>query len=317
MACLLITKPERWLDPARQAKRNIKMYDLQAFFVNMDAVLQNLKVNYSYINGIAKYIETECTFIGHHTCGSLNQDMWHIKKGYIPGFVYFDRTGYSGWAEIANSQTLFDTSQQIDSKTANDFLIPFAQDYIQNNKSKIDQNESFSRPDRPYVFVAGQIPKDSVLHWADIDTDDLVRLVAETFRNTNYAVVYKPHPVHYKKQRSFYNKLAKTLPVIISHGSVHQIIKDATAVFTVNSGVGFEALLHNKPVFCSGHSDYHWVTHRIKTADDIKNFEEKVKKTNITCIQKYMYYMLNNYFVQSDSLTSIQNRIEQVLKEAH
>lgn len=319
MTCLLICKPDRWLDPALQPRRRIKMYDLQVFFANMDKILQRLKVNYSYTPKFGKLIETQCTFIGHHTHGPLNNNTWHTKKGYIPGFVYFDRTGYSGWAEIANSQTLFDASQQVDTVTARDFLTPFAQDYILNNRSKISQNksDSFLRPDAPYVFVAGQIPTDSVQYWADIKSDDLIRLVANTFKNTRYTVIYKPHPIDYDKRRSFYNKLAKTLPITISHGSVHQIIKDATAVFTINSGVGFEALLHNKPVFCSGHSDYHWVTHRIKKADDIKNFEEKVKKTDITRIQKYMYYMLKNYFVECDNLTSIQNRIEQVLKEAH
>jgi len=42
----------------------------------------------------------------------------------------------------------------------------------------------------------------------------------------------------------------------MSDASVHDLISGANAVFTVNSGVGLEALLHGRPVVVTGECDY-------------------------------------------------------------
>ena len=55
----------------------------------------------------------------------------------------------------------------------------------------------------------------------------------------------------------------ETGEILISDASIHQLIEPALAVFTVNSGVGSEALLHLKPVYLFGRADYRHVCHEI------------------------------------------------------
>jgi capsule polysaccharide export protein KpsC/LpsZ len=57
--------------------------------------------------------------------------------------------------------------------------------------------------------------------------------------------------------------------------NIHDLLSNCEAVFTVNSGAGMEAILHNKPVFCYGKSDYASVSHYI-LKDEI-NWSERNK----------------------------------------
>ena len=52
--------------------------------------------------------------------------------------------------------------------------------------------------------------------------------------------------------------------------SVHDAIKGAKAIYTVNSGVGMEAILHEKPVVVFGQAEYDCVTERA----NLKNMDE-------------------------------------------
>lgn len=46
--------------------------------------------------------------------------------------------------------------------------------------------------------------------------------------------------------------------------SIHFLLKNCEAVFTVNSGTGMEALLYDKPVYTFGEVDYEAVSHHVE-----------------------------------------------------
>ena len=56
---------------------------------------------------------------------------------------------------------------------------------------------------------------------------------------------------------------------VVTPASIHQILPRATAVVTVNSGVGFEALLYLKPVVCLGRADYSVAGWDVKKIEDL------------------------------------------------
>jgi len=301
----LISRPDQWLRPTHF----MNMEDLREFFFNLEQVLKQNGYQYEITQMIKEIIPTEKILLAHHTYGRYDR-VWHIKKGYIPGFIYFDRTGYSGWAEIANNQSLYEMSQQEDEITSRQFVESFVKEYAANNQSKMSQDAAFARPEGEYVFVVGQVPGDTVAHWANITSDELVVNVAKRLTGSKYRVVFKPHPIDYSKRLDYYTQLESALPITITHGSIHQIIPNASAVFTVNSGVGFESLLYGKRVICSGHSDYHWVTTRITDADDLSDIESLVETSlDTTPIYKFVNFMMNKYFIKSNSPSAIKNKI--------
>ena len=118
-----------------------------------------------------------------------------------------------------------------------------------------------------YVFLATQMPSDSVLALAWINQ---MVLISETIRwaeRTGRALVIKRHP-HCRDIRVT-RLLDRKLPanVHVVNGPIHDIIKPARAVVVGNSGAGFEALMHGKLVISAAPSDYQVATRTARTVD--------------------------------------------------
>lgn len=311
---IYIGHPEQWI-----AKRPWLHTDNEALY---DTLVPMAKKIANVTVGRIKHIPNGFDIILAHHTNSDQTNVWNLKKGYLPGFMYWDRTGYSGWADIAKSVDLFKESQRVDIVKAESFFNTFAQTYIKNGTSKFPQDGSGQiknqtdlsefKVDGPYVFVALQRPRDTVSQLARISTDDLALKIVKLFRGTEYKVVIKRHP---QEKLLDMTKISSEKHVIMSQHSIHKIIPGADAVFTVNSGVGFEALLYKKPVYTSGECDYHWVT-RCLTDQSIKLVPQYMKQpvdTNV--IVKFMYYMLNEYFVNAHDPRSIERKLRMVIQE--
>ena len=71
---------------------------------------------------------------------------------------------------------------------------------------------------------------------------------------------------------------------ILSHVKYnHSLIKQSESVFLVNSGVGFEALLHEKPVYCYGQVEYDCVINKVKCLEIdylMQTYNTEVSVTN-------------------------------------
>ncbi|MCP9868765.1 hypothetical protein KBZ33_21260 [Cyanobium sp. Cruz-8D1] len=90
------------------------------------------------------------------------------------------------------------------------------------------------------------------------------------------------------------------------------------AVFCINSGVGFEALIHNKPVFSAGHSDYHWATHRLSSIDEMIEIKNWNNPFLSECdVRKFLYFFLNDYLVNVRDPSTVQKRIALAVDEFH
>jgi hypothetical protein len=111
-------------------------------------------------------------------------------------------------------------------------------------------------PGGDYVFFPLQIPHDqSIRYFSDFEEADVVDAVLAWANRSGVPIVFKPHPVSQKLMKPFSEKV-KAQGGYWSTANVHDLIAGARAVFTINSGVGFEALLHVKPVVTFGRAEY-------------------------------------------------------------
>jgi hypothetical protein len=161
----------------------------------------------------------------------------------------------------------------------------------------------------------GQRPNDTVAQLSRIPTTKLVKYVAQAYADTEYKVVFKPHPMAGRAEAALF---AYEHPnIVTTNASIHKILPNCSAVYTVNSGVGFEALLYLKRVFTTGHCDYHWVTTRL--GDHPKNIEATAYLLDVpvdeNAIMRFVYYMIGEYFVQSNDLDSIRSKVELAISE--
>ncbi len=119
------------------------------------------------------------------------------------------------------------------------------------------------RPER-YVVLPFQVRSDSqlVLH-SPLYGDDLEGLVRDIDLalariDPNLRLVAKFHPYELPHVQFGYRDLARRYPRVsfISDVPMRDLLRDATAVVTVNSTAGFEALLFDKPVLAVGRNFY-------------------------------------------------------------
>ena len=237
-------------------------------------------------------------YLGHHTHGRY-KNFWHIKKGYVPGYMYWDKLGYSGWSE---AKSKYDPTYPMTIEEISE-IENICTKYIDNNESKILQPENANVPDHPYVLVLGQRPHDMVAQHAYIDTVQLSRMVVQAFKNSDLRVYTKPHPM---------SKATKYHGIKIE-GSVHKLIAGARYIYTVNSGSGFEALMHGKTVYTSGESDYTPVTITVKSLEEI--VETAYSNIPNYKIIHYLRYCFKEHFVNAYNKESIKKKILRCVEE--
>jgi len=135
---------------------------------------------------------------------------------------------------------------------------------MHKNVSKFEQ-PSIDEPwhhDPGYIFFPCQLPHDETIRsHSNWSVDRALTAVLESAARIGAKVVMKGHPINpgsmiaLKQEAYKYNHVTW-----VDHVSVHRLIAGSRVVACVNSGVGFEALIHDKPVVTFGRSDYDSVT---------------------------------------------------------
>ncbi len=194
----------------------------------------------------------------YHTISNSDMSL-HFKETDRPSLFSFDRRGYAGWSEFSETALARLEAQQIPLDDADRFFELEKQRVIGGNLSKYrqaDVTDAEELPDR-FIFVALQLIGDAVSQLAYLNLFEMVDEVVETAAVHGLSVVVKRHPLCTSPEVSQYlAELASRGAIRQVFSSIHAIIPKADAVCVVNSGVGAEALLHEKPVYVFGRADY-------------------------------------------------------------
>jgi len=286
--------------------------DVRKFYDMLPEIIADMGIDYDIMSvypGSKKIVRCEDTLsLAWHLHGTLS-DIWHLKIGYLPDYFYFDEYGYSGWSSLAHEY-----DYNIDVDDIRDEMQKFCDEYISNNLSRVVQPKTAFVPSEPYVLVLQQLTNDHVMCFAHLDCQTLMDEVTELHKNTQYTVCTKEHPMSDPVAHKGEVPIKCDPSVFVATGSIHKIIAGAAAVYTVNSGGGFEALLHGKRVFTSGDCDYHWVTDSIRTKEDLRNSIHLIDKpVDKDSILVFLHYVLNEYFVNINDEQTIKRRIRQAI----
>jgi len=302
---ILVARPQDWINKSKSRTAKIWFYDVEALYDTIPEVCKELGIECEvrHITPHTILQEPNTIYLGHHTYGA-RKNMWHIKKGYVPGYMYWDKTGYSGWSEAVsryNPNKDYTAEQLTETKDK-------IEKYIRENSSKIKQPDSAEVPDHSYVLVLGQRPHDTVAAHSYIDTVKLSKLVNEAYKDMDIVVYTKPHPMSLKTK----------FPGKNIEGSMHHLIAKAQIIYTVNSGSGFESLFHLKSVVTSGKCDYSPVTFEVKNLKDIINSRILLLGSPIlhkSKILHYLTYCFNEHFVNCYDKESIKRKLQRCIDE--
>lgn len=279
-----LVTPARFLSPRKLARPNEAIDGLLEVFAAAHrlARARGLTVGLSTPRTIAG---TPALYLSHHTvddaktralreAGTLVR---HVKAADLPGRTVFDPLGFSGWSSMAE-KTVDDLDLgTIDLARAAQVRAAMRDDAIGNNTSKYAQAAGFV-PEGPFVFVALQTLGDMVQRKARVPMLEMLRMVIARFEGTGLRVVVKRHPRC--RNRQVMRALAQASSaghVVLSTASIHALMDRAQALFTVNSGVGSEAMLHGLPVYCFGASDYAPMAHQVASQDDLARLTNPIR----------------------------------------
>ncbi|MDA8669266.1 hypothetical protein N9M26_06455, partial [Alphaproteobacteria bacterium] len=203
---------------------------------------------------------------------------FYYMQMVFPWLFQVDRIGWcadaSVWPikpSIKSDQQIFKKYQHLSKLGLSKFPQPKRNQFVRKNK---------------FILFLCQLPYDQTikLH-SDISVMDALIKTIQISISLEIQLIIKPHPLNTEAMRPFLELAAKhnlksnKYEILWAKiANIHDLLEKCEAVFTVNSGGGMEAILHNKPVFCFGRSDYASVSHFVAESIDWNNKDKYISK---------------------------------------
>jgi hypothetical protein len=165
-----------------------------------------------------------------------------------------------------------------DSEQATDFCYQLSDELHASKESKIEQPTDCDQTPPRFILVPVQIPRDyTIKHHSPITVKYFIDSIQAWAVETMNHVCFKMHPCNAMDcdlHQAIDEAAEKSHFIHKVEGNIHELIKRAEGVFVINSGTGFEALVHGKPVVTFGQSDYNLVSHNgdLRRLDEARNF---------------------------------------------
>jgi len=186
----------------------------------------------------------------------------YYMQSVIPNRFYVDDEGWAGGVSTYPCTHLPDAGRRKGTRAGARKLRARAE----MNLSKFGQPTAIEYPDSGYVFFPCQLPHDQTIKYhSQWSVERALTEVLESTKRVGAKLVAKGHPVNPQSQsqlREIVNKYDHA--TWVEDVSVHSLIRNSKLVACVNSGVGLEAILHDKPVVTFGRSDYDIVTMNVE-----------------------------------------------------
>ena len=294
-------------------------YSLSNLYNNIVEVLKEEGIDYEIVLGgrfKPPVPEPGKIILGYHSHSKFpRKNVWMLHTSASVGYFHWDRLGYSSFSEPAKDKKFFEESQKtIDKDIAISWFDEYSRGVKENSISRCAQYGKYNAK-RDYVFVAGQLSYDSVLEHKNVYPNWYYDRLVEKYSHENVDVVFKKHPAEVSAVNPRYNDIKPPEGCVESNADIHNLIENAKAVFVINSGVGMEALWHEKPVVVGGSCDYKYVVaEEVFSLDDIKNFNYNKFKFDKEKVSKYLYHLHNNVYVNCYDKENIRKKIHHTIR---
>lgn len=260
-------------------------------------------------------------YFSYHTA-SDDQFGCHFKETDKPHSFSFDPSGYSGWSEFSTIACADPLIAKIDLDSAEQFFASEKIRILEQNISKYKQPAANGMSQLPekYIFIGLQIQNDAVQELAYCDIVAMIEAICQVAVQNGLKVVIKRHP-HCRSGTvaELLTQGEKAGKFIVMNGNIHELIQYSQAVCVVNSAVGAEALLYEKPVYVFGKSEYMAACFICRQASDFeKVFKPGKQKLDSQALKKFYYALKNIYATDlSDDVKAgafIKNKVKHHLR---
>ena len=251
--------------------------------------------------------------ISYHTHADEADRKWlHVQESVLNGCCTVDGKGFAGFSSVAgDAQQIEDAVRGVSQQDLEDNFAELHRDYVEQNVSKYAQAQERFHYGGRYVFLPMQVRTDIVAELNRLSSLELLRaLVAECPEGLRIVVKRHPFCTSCEICREL-EDLKHDGRVIITECSVHSIIEGCEAVFTANSGTGFEALMHGKPVYISGLADYAYAAAGfLDSRESVAQALRSGFAADRQKILRFLYFYNKRYSVPSNDREALKKRLE-------
>ncbi len=253
--------------------------------------------------------------ISYHTRALYDISRIHVQEAPLAGYCSFDSSGFAGFASTATDHSAI---RQFVAGVPDEVLEHNHQEmierYVNANVSKYSQSTETKPISGRYVFVALQVSTDVVAQLGWMSGMELLESVLEHHRGSDTKVVVKRHPFcRSMKVQECLERWEAAGDIVRSNNSIHGILKDAEVVFTINSGVGLEALMHGKTVVVAGACDYNYAAKVAKSRNELRAIMKGDLTPDRCRIRELLYFFVRRFAIPGNDQNGIQRRLEEWL----
>jgi Capsule polysaccharide biosynthesis protein len=227
-----------------------------------------------------------------------------------------------GWGPLQASMASMPNVSHIDPGQAAAYCRELSRRFRQSGTSKHKQPPPRRITDiGPYIFVPLQLSKDdTILYHSPIKVTDFIDVIGEWAGAKGWTLVFKLHPYDNERRTARAVERWTHYPnTYHRQDNIHSLICGAELVCTINSGSGFESLIHGKPVVTFGDSDYRWVTFRGErhNLDEAYAYGSEYSAAQQEAAYVWVYYYLTEHVfdVRPEDLGRVRSRLSNQLRE--
>jgi hypothetical protein len=242
-----------------------------------------------------------------------------LKEMHLPGLVTLDS---QGWGVEHSRMRQRPDLGAIDPREAEVRVSALRDAFLASGRSRLPQPEPAGRTDAAgAILVPLQRPHDYVIDThSPVGVLEFLHAVAGWADRRGRTVALKLHPANGLDPEivaAARGWAARSPYVRLAEGNIHRLLSAARGVFVINSGSGFEALLHGKPVATFGDCDYKWATFHAtasaldEAAEYVDAYSEEQRREGYRLVS--FYHWRHAYSVEEPFLADSRSRLRAFL----
>lgn len=303
-------------------KKTLGDDDWATFETMLKHCLQEL--NFGFNKKIIPFSEetkSDIIISAHHSKQTDAESDIFYKQMHLSHLFTIDTNGWGPQHSAMQSIPPFHTT---DKKKAIQFCKNLSLDFLTKGYSKQKQPPINSLPFTPdnFIFVPLQRPTDVMIKQnSPIEVSDFITLLSTWAEANHRHIVFKLHPGNFLDPeivKQAHKSCKGRKYVHLLDGNIHELIKKSRGVMCINSGTGFESLIHGKPVVTFGQCDYKWVTFNANETllEEANRYIDTYTDINreIAYQLVYYYYHHHAYSIKKEEQSRSAERLLNYLK---
>ena len=231
----------------------------------------------------------------------FNTQVCFYENGFLPNRIVFDKRGINFDNSVPRDQAFYESYTS---------TTELPRTIIQRRGKREEKFQVLKDPlPSQYIFVPFQVDYDTqiITHSQWVHTmRELFTLIESIAKQTSWNFVLKEHPSSGKNYPDLHDRTKNIQSIQFANGyTTQELIEKSSAVITVNSTVGIEALLFHKKVITLGNAFYNINNISLRASSEeellelIKNLDSK--SIDFALVDKFLQYLYDDYLIPDNS----------------